>query len=327
MKISQVAEDYLGYLKYERGSADLTIESYTYDLELYVKWLVGLGIDDIEDVTKEKVVEFEASLLEQGCAKTTLKRRMAAIKGLHKFAAREEYCEENVTACLHLPKIAQELPDVLSISQVTNLIEDYPKSQHYKRDKFNADKQAFESNLITRDIAILEILYGCGLRVSELIYLNLDDAFCSEGFLRVRGKGSKERISPISGSAKNTYLEYMENSRPTLARGLETVDRDASRAIFLNSRGKRMTRQAVYDIVRAAGQSIRIKDLHPHTLRHSFATHMLEGGADLRVIQEILGHANIATTQIYTHVDRSHIMEEYMMSHPRANLKRKDTQK
>ncbi len=321
MKLEAVVEEYISHLKYERGSAEHTISSYIRDLRIYVDYLETCGVQEVEDVTRERVVEFETWLISSSCALSTCKRRMAAVKGLHKFASRENYCETNITSSLHLPKVANKLPDVLTISQVAMLIDNYPKVNHYKRDLFNPQHEIFESNLITRDMAILELLYGCGLRVSELTSLNLDDAFLDEGFLRVVGKGSKERIVPISGSALKAYNAYIDDSRPTLVSPKKRVDLDAARAAFLNVRGGRITRQAVFDIVKTAGREIGISDLHPHVLRHSFATHMLEGGADLRVIQEILGHSTIATTQIYTHVDRSHIIEEYMASHPRASIK------
>lgn len=322
MKLEEVAEDYLTSLKYERGSSGLTVEGYTRDIKQYVEWLDSCGISEIDDVTKEKVVEYEKMLLELDYARATCKRRIAAVKGLHKFASRENYCNANVTASLHLPKVPSELPDVLSIDKTKDLIESYATAQHYKSDIFNPEKQIFESNLIYRDIAILEIMYGCGLRVSEVVGLNLDDAYLDEGFLRIRGKGSKERISPISGSAKSAYEFYVSEARESIRNIRKVISEDDSRATFLNARGRRMTRQAVYDIVRSAGECIGVRGLHPHTLRHSFATHMLEGGADLRVIQEILGHSSIATTQIYTHIDRSHMIEEYMSCHPRARLAR-----
>ncbi len=168
-----------------------------------------------------------------------------------------------------------------------------------------------------REHAILEVLYGCGLRVSELCGLNLGDVAFDEGFLLVCGKGNKQRIAPISGTAADALIQWLEEGRPAFAAKASRV----TQAVFLNARGGRLTRQSVYAIVKDAGESIGMHDLHPHTLRHSFATHLLEGGADLRVIQELLGHADISTTQIYTHVDRSHIRSEYLNAHPRAHLR------
>ena len=168
-----------------------------------------------------------------------------------------------------------------------------------------------------RNRAILEVLYGCGLRVSELTGLDSGGLLLDEGFLRVVGKGSKERVAPIAGAAADALRNYLERGRPELAKPYAKP----TSAVFLNARGGRLTRQSVHAIVARAGLSIGVENLHPHTLRHSFATHLLSGGADLRVIQEMLGHSDISTTQIYTHVDRAHIHDEYISAHPRARLK------
>ena len=158
------------------------------------------------------------------------------------------------------------------------------------------------------------MLYGCGLRVSECTGLDLGDAVLEDGYLHIVGKGNKERIAPISGAALRALCDYLEHGRPELVRAYAKP----TPAVFLNARGGRLTRQSVHALVAEAGRSIGVANLHPHTLRHSFATHMLSGGADLRVIQEILGHSDISTTQIYTHVNRAHIREEYLNAHPRA---------
>ena len=161
---------------------------------------------------------------------------------------------------------------------------------------------------------MLEVLYGCGLRVSELCGLDLPDVVLDQGYLLVLGKGGKQRISPISGAAATALADYLENARPQLTKPYAKP----TDAVFLNARGGRLTRQSVFKVVARAGLAIGVDNLHPHTLRHSFATHMLQGGADLRVIQDILGHSDISTTQVYTHVDRSHLREEYLHAHPRA---------
>lgn len=171
-----------------------------------------------------------------------------------------------------------------------------------------------EGPLALRNQAILEVLYGCGLRVSECTGLDLGDAILEEGYLHILGKGNKERIAPISGAALRALRDYLERGRPELVRSYAK----STSAVFLNARGGRLTRQSVHSLVAEAGRFIGVANLHPHTLRHSFATHMLAGGADLRVIQEILGHSDISTTQIYTHVNRTHIREEYLSAHPRA---------
>lgn len=316
--VSEISEDYLEALRYERGASALTIESYEHDLKEYCSWLELNGVTSIKKISRKRVVDFQKYLMSSGFAITTVKRRMAAVKGLHKFAVQQGYTQENPTSTVRLPKVPSELPDVVSIEKIDELISNYTLTAHYKGDKLGSDGTHYESELLIRDIAILEVLYGCGLRVSELINLNTEGLFLDEGYLRIYGKGGKERISPISGSGLRALQAYLDDARPTLLKRGSGIDDDAARAVFLNHRGKRMTRQRVFMIVKAAGEGVGLKDLHPHTLRHSFATHMLAGGADLRVIQEILGHSSISTTQIYTHVDRTHIREEYLSSHPRA---------
>ena len=199
---------------------------------------------------------------------------------------------------MKLPKPAEKLPDALSIAKMNALLDGLPH----------------DTPTDLRNRAILEVLYGCGLRVSECTGLDLSSCLLDQGILRIKGKGGKERVSPISGSAANALAEYLEIGRPQLVKSYAKP----TSAVFLNARGGRLTRQSVHTLVANAGVSVGVKNLHPHTLRHSFATHMLEGGADLRVIQEILGHSDISTTQVYTHVDRSHIREEYLSAHPRA---------
>jgi integrase/recombinase XerD len=197
-----------------------------------------------------------------------------------------------------LPKQFQALPDVISAVQIGQMIDGYPT----------------DTPLHQRDRVILEVLYGCGLRVSELTGLDRDRVLLNEGYLRVLGKGSKERMVPLSGMALSRLSEYLDVVRPQLVK----PKAKPTPAVFLNARGGRLTRQSVHGIVRDAGMLIGLEDLHPHTLRHSFATHLLEGGADLRAIQDMLGHASISTTQIYTHVQVQQMLEEYLSAHPRA---------
>ena len=179
----------------------------------------------------------------------------------------------------------------------------------------------FPSNAIgQRDKAILETLYGCGLRVSELVGLDLSALMLSDGYLRVTGKGARERIVPLAGKAEEALRAYLGQARGQLHPKRVSAVADGS-AVFLNSRGRRLSRQAVHKLVARYGALVGVDNLHPHTLRHSYATHMLEGGADLRAIQELLGHSDIITTQIYTHVSRSHLREEYLSTHPRACLR------
>lgn len=293
--------EYLAYLSIERGSSPLTVSAYERDLGQYAAFLEAQGISAIDRIDRDAVLAFEAELVASGLAPSTVERRVSAIKGFHRFLVRENITAKNPTDSLRLPKVPSTLPDVLSIEQVDRML-----SQ-----PFGDGARAL------REKAILEVLYGCGLRVSELTGLDLGGLMLEEGFLRVVGKGSKERIAPIAGAAGEALRIYLESGRPQLAKPYAKP----TPAVFLNARGGRLTRQSVHAIVTRAGSAIGVENLHPHTLRHSFATHLLSGGADLRVIQEMLGHSDISTTQIYTHIDRTHIHDEYANAHPRARLK------
>lgn len=295
-----VVAEYLSHLRIERGSAARTVEAYERDLVDYLAFLDSVGISDIDAITRKTLLGYESQLLERGYAPSSIKRRVSVVKGLHKFALREGFTEKNVADALPLPKVPEKLPDVLSIDQVGSML----------------DGLAGDEPADLRNRAMLEVLYGCGLRVSELCGLDMAMLHIEEGFLRVTGKGSKERVVPVSGAALECLVRYLNDGRSAYMK----VGRPAPAAVFLNVRGNRLSRQTVHKIVAEAGLLIGCKNLHPHTLRHSFATHMLQGGADLRVIQEILGHSDISTTQIYTHIDRTHLHAEYVSAHPRAQL-------
>ena len=318
--IKTICEEFIEALRFERGASSSTVENYTRDLKEYCEWLEKKDICDIRKIETKTIQDYKHYL--QTCEKiyatSTVKRRIAAVKSMHKFAVYAGYATTNPALREKLPKLDQKLPVCLSIDQACRLIDDYATVQHYKDDYYDEPSGKWYSPLIHRDVAILEVLYGCGLRVSELTSLNVEDYFPAEGFLRVFGKGGKERVVPISGTAAFALDRYLEETRRGLSFGSRRINEDAARAMFLNSRGGRLSRQLVFLIVKSAGETIGVNNLHPHTLRHSCATHMLEGGADLRLIQEMLGHASIQTTQIYTHVDTSHIREEYLNAHPRA---------
>ena len=298
--MDELIEEYLAHLRVERGCSPNTVSAYERDLRDYAAFLAERGVDDIDEVDRDLISDYEAELFgpAHDYAASTVSRHMSSVKGFHRFLSREGLASRNPTDTLELPQTPDRLPDVLSIDQVQRML----------------SEPLEPGPLPLRDRAILEVLYGCGLRVSELTGLDLGDLALDEGFLLVMGKGGKQRVSPISGKALEALQNYLEQGRPELQKPYAKP----TAAVFLNARGGRLTRQSVHRIVADAGRSIGVDDLHPHTLRHSFATHMLEGGADLRVIQEILGHADLSTTQIYTHVDRSHIREEYLHAHPRA---------
>jgi integrase/recombinase XerD len=305
MSLHDLSEEFVGYLTVERGASSNTVAAYRRDLLLYAEALSTRGVTSPDAVRRDDVAAWIASMREAGAAPTTIERRVAAAKSFHRFLVREGITVNHPTASLPLPRTPQRLPDVVSIDDVDRLL-----SQPFP-----------EGPVGHRDRAILETLYGCGLRASELAGLDLRDVDLGEGFLRVFGKGSKERVVPVAGAAVRALEEYVAHGRPFLRTksGARRQDPDAA---FLNVRGGRLTRATVHKLVHTYGGRVGL-DLHPHTLRHSFATHLLEGGADLRSLQEMLGHADISTTQIYTHVDRSHLREEYLSTHPRARVRQR----
>ena len=307
--LQQVGEEYLFYLSVERGTSPLTVKAYRGDLTDYLGFLEGKGISDINAVVRDTVVDYEDDLVHRDLdgegtrySPATVQRRVSMLKGFHQFLVREGICDHDPTTKIPLPKKPARLPDVLSIEQVDELMQ-------------QADT-LWEGAAAQRNRTMLEVLYGCGLRVSELVGLNLSDVRFDDGFLSVVGKGGKQRIVPISGMAQQYLQAYLRDTRPQLCKPYAKP----TSAVFLNARGGRLSRQSVHAVVQRAGMAIHVENLHPHTLRHSFATHLLEGGADLRAIQEMLGHADISTTQIYTHVQRTHLVEEYLRAHPRAGM-------
>ncbi len=299
MDLAAALREYLGYLAIERGSSPNTVSAYGRDIERYLSFLAERGITEPESVSRRDIEDHVSSLMGQGLASSSVERALSAIKGFHRFMVAEHICTEHPSADIPLPRKADRLPDVISHEQAAALLDQpFPQTAAGQRDR-----------------TILEVLYGCGLRVSELCGLDMRNVLLEEEVLRVFGKGSKERIVPIMGSAASAMGEWLGSWRMGLA------GRTASPAVFLNARGGRISRQSVHAIVERYGRVVGIRGLHPHSLRHSFATHMLEGGADLRIVQEILGHSDISTTQLYTHIDRTHVRMAYMGAHPRAHVK------
>lgn len=295
-------EDFLGYLAVERGASAHTISAYRGDLTAYTAHLEGRSVTALK-ATRDDVIAFMSALQSKGMAASTVERKIAAVKSFHAYLVRESLTDVHPTVDITLPKVPVRLPDVISVDDAQRLL-----------------SQPFPDGPVGhRDRAVLETLYGCGLRVSELTGLDLSAIDLESGFVRVFGKGSKERLVPIAGQAGIAIQEYLQHGRPFL-RAKKAARRPDPNALFLNVRGGRLTRQAVFGIVRDYGARVGLQ-LHPHTLRHSFATHMLQGGAELRALQEMLGHADISTTQVYTHVDRTHVREEYLTTHPRARLR------
>ena len=300
--VETLVDEYLALLSLERGASAHTLDAYRRDLDEYVGALSAHGILSPDGVKRDDITSWVAGLRARGLAPSSVERKVAAVKGFHKFLVREGITANHPSSLLPLPKVPERLPDVISIDDADRLL-----------------SQPFPDGAAgLRDRAVLEILYGCGLRASELSGLNTTDISLPDGLIRVMGKGSKERVVPISGMAAHALDAYVGNGRGALAR---IARGGAEDAVFLNARGARLSRQSVFAIVKRYGGRVGLDSLHPHTLRHSFATHLLEGGADLRALQEMLGHADISTTQVYTHVDLRHIREEYLSTHPRARMR------
>jgi integrase/recombinase XerD len=297
-------QEYLAYLAVEKGASQLTVAAYRRDLDRFTQCMGDRGITQLGDISYQTLIDYLELLRSLLYAPSSVQRSVAAIKGYLSFAAREGLASSDPSVNISMPKVPKNLPETLSIKQMATML-----------DQPFANKPAG-----LRDKAILEVLYGCGLRVSELTALDLVMVLLDDGFLRVTGKGSKERAVPLCGLAATALQTYLSEARGLLHPKKTLAPADGS-AVFLNVRGKRMTRQAIYDLVQAYGRNVGFANLHPHSLRHSYATHLLEGGADLRSIQQLLGHADIATTQIYTHVNRSHLREEYLLCHPRAKIR------
>lgn len=298
MDLVHALKEYLNYVAVERGCSRNTVLAYGRDLRSYVLGLRDEGITLPDQVTRDRIEGHVSRLRASGLSIASVERAISAIKGFHRFMVAERITTAHPAADLPLPKKPSRLPDVISREQAAALLDQpFPKTPAGQRDH-----------------AILEALYGCGLRVSELCGLDLRRVMLDEQVLRVVGKGDKERVVPIVGTAARALDDYLEHWRPCLV-----SPRVSTSAVFLNNRGRRLSRQSVHALVAKAGAVVGIDGLHPHTLRHSFATHMLEGGADLRIVQELLGHADISTTQLYTHLDRSHLREVYLEAHPRAH--------
>lgn len=287
---------FLEYLRVERGLANNTIVSYRKDLENYSQFLQNQGAV-LASAEKKHIIGFLLSLQKLERSPSTISRHLAAIKTFYKFLLEERIIINDPTMNLESPRLQRPLPKILSFQEVELLL-------NQPRGLTPGEK---------RDKAMLELLYATGLRVSELISLNLEDINLEIGFLRSLGKGSKERIIPIGKAAINAVDAYLRQGRAKL------VKSNLERNLFVNQHGRPLTRQGFWKILKKYAREAGIKkEITPHTLRHSFATHLLEGGADLRSVQEMLGHADITTTQIYTHLTQGRIREVYFKTHPRA---------
>ena len=298
-------EQFLVHIGIERGLAKATVSAYESDLNKYVAWLQTHGITKPDDIAKQDVEDYIAALDADGESARSKARRLASIHEFHRFALAQHAVSADVAASVKAPKGASVLPDVLSVDEVSRLLD-------------AAAVGGSTDPVVLRDKALLEFMYATGCRVSEAVGTNLDDIDLEEKVVRLMGKGSKQRLVPLGSYARNPVVAYLNAGRGELERR-STAKVPERRALFLNKRGKRISRQSVWEIVKTAGERAGItKPLHPHTLRHSFATHLIQGGADVRTVQELLGHASVTTTQIYTHVSPEALIETYLTAHPRA---------
>ncbi len=298
MRVLQLyVDEFLDYLRAEKNVAQNTVVSYAFDLRRYLDFLAEQNLNRPAQIASQHIRQFLTELVLAEYAATSVARQLAAIRMFHRYLLGERYCESDPTLAITLPRRAQKLPHVLQIHEIEQLLAQPDVS----------------TPLGVRDRALLEFGYATGARVSEIIGVKLDDLFLDEGFVRLFGKGSKERLVPIGDVAVEWIIRYNETVRPALTRGRRTES-----VLFLNARGGKLSRMGFWKILRRYLDTAKIKQhASPHTLRHSFATHLLEGGADLRAVQEMLGHASLTTTQIYTHLDRAYLQEVHRQFHPR----------
>ncbi|WP_336646294.1 site-specific tyrosine recombinase XerD [Microbacterium sp. USHLN186] len=299
MQLDRALDAYLRHVTIERGLSAHTVAAYRRDLGVYLAWLSGQGVQTTDAITAQTVAAFiaERAGAEPPPAATSLARLQSAVRGWHRFLAREGIEQDDPSVRLRPPKTPQRLPKALTIEQVERLLA----------------APSPDEPIGLRDRALLELLYATGARVSEAVSLDVDDLAHGE-VLRLRGKGDKERIVPVGSYARAAVDAYLTRVRPQLA-----AKGRATARLFLGARGAPLSRQSAWLVIRSAAERAQItSEVSPHTLRHSFATHLLQGGADVRVVQELLGHASVATTQIYTHVSVDALRDVYATSHPRA---------
>lgn len=329
-------QQFLNHISVERGLSPKTVEAYESDLTKYTNWLrEARKINDVNKITQLDIEEYVRAMSSQEMSSQamaaqrlglrTIARRIASIHEWNKFMLSNAQIASDPSAEVKAPKQSEHLPDVLSISEVERVID-------------AAGGFGSTDAVSLRDRALVEFLYATGARVSEAVGIKFEDIDLAESVVRLSGKGQKQRLVPIGKCAVSALRDYLDKARPILASRAQKSEASASTAsnsssnssntssksanshmIFLNKRGKSLSRQSAWEAISRAGKMAKIgKELHPHTLRHSFATHLISGGADVRTVQELLGHASVTTTQIYTHISPDALMEAYVMSHPRA---------
>ena len=301
MRAEELAARWHTHLAVERGVSDHTLSNYDRDLRRYVGWLAAAGIEDLTEVTPRHLEAYVADLRRgadgaRPLAASSAARALVVARGLHRFGVAEGVLPADVAAEVPVASTSEKLPDTLSAKEVAALLDACPT----------------ETAAGLRDKALLETLYATGARVSEVLALSVDDVVDAAGVIAVTGKGNKQRLVPLGSHAQAAIDAYLVRGRPAMANG-------KSHALFLNARGGQLSRQSAWNAIKVAARRAGIdKDVSPHTLRHSFATHLLEGGADVRTVQELLGHSSVTTTQIYTHITADSLREVWAGAHPRA---------
>jgi integrase/recombinase XerC len=286
---------YIDYLQVERNASPYTVRNYTDALMKFFDYLKGRGITSLKDVNKQTLRDYLSYLVEQGYAKSSIARRLSAIRSFYRYLMREEMIAVSPAATTVSPRLDKRLPSFLTVEEAKRLIESPDLSKPQGR----------------RDRALMEMLYASGLRISELVSLDVEQVNLATNEIRVWGKGDKERVVLIGGAAHRTLTDYLERGRP------ELLGKKKSDALFVNRYGGRLTARRIQKILDKYARNIS-KKVHPHMLRHTFATHLLDGGADLKVVQELLGHTDLSSTQIYTHVTQSRARKIYLSAHPLA---------
>ncbi|MBP5644201.1 MAG: site-specific tyrosine recombinase XerD [Bacteroidales bacterium] len=286
------------YLRLEQSLSDNTVEAYCHDIELFREHLEDAKKSlSVTEITHHDIEDFFAKLYDLGISSSSQARILSGLKSFYRFLLQEKICEEDPTLLVSFPSIGRHIPEVLSYEEIVSMMDCIDLSQQFGH----------------RNKAIIEVMYGCGLRVSEVISLNISDIYIKDEFIRVIGKGDKERLIPIGKKTLNELMLYVKGERLHQEIMAKYTDK-----VFISARGTSLTRQSVFLLVKSLAEKAGIKkSISPHTLRHSFATHLLEGGADLRAVQQMLGHSSISTTEIYTHVSDEYLREVITMFHPR----------
>lgn len=295
--MTKLITQFLDYLSIEKGLSQNTVKSYRQDLVKFADYLNSRNVKAIKEVTKHDISKYLYFLKDRGLSSSSISRNLVAIKMFYRFLVSERIVKEDAAGILESPRLLHSLPEVMDITEVTRMLE-IPDTRNL---------------LGTRDRAALELMYATGMRVSEMVELKLDNLNLDVGFMRCVGKGGKERIIPVGKEAESALKRYLKKTRPKLC------SRSEDRHIFLSRLGRKISRQSFWKMLKKYARLAGIKrNITPHTLRHSFATHLLEKGADLRSVQEMLGHADISTTQIYTHINKARLKGIHKKYHPRG---------